>query len=80
MADETEPAVLPSEPCIERHVPGKAHDDYSQQDRAGDCKVSPPICWFQALENGPNLQADEDEGQDVQREHDCPPYGIGRYT
>ena len=37
---------------------------------AGDGEVSPPICCFQALENGPHLQADADEGQDVQREHD----------
>ena len=33
---------------------------------------------FQALENRPNLQADEDERQDVQREHDRLPHGICR--
>jgi hypothetical protein len=75
-----EPAVSPPEACIKGHVPDKAHDDHSQQDRAGDCKVSPSICWFQALENWPNLQADEDESQDVQREHDCLSHGIARYA
>jgi len=61
-------------------VPGEAHDDHGQQDRAGDGKVSRPVRCFQALKNWPNLQADEDERQDVQREHDRLPHGISGYA
>ena len=73
-----EPAVPPPDDGIEGHVPGEAHDDDGQQDRAGDGEVPPAVRGFQALENRPNLQADEDERQDVQREHDRLPHGIRR--
>ena len=43
-------------------------------------KISPPIRCFQALEDRANLQADEDEREDVQREHDRLPHGIRRYA
>ena len=33
---KTAPAVSPSDDCIEGHVPGEAHDDHGQEDRAGD--------------------------------------------
>jgi hypothetical protein len=52
---KTEPAVLSPDDCIEGHVPGEAHDDHGQQDRAANGEVSPPIRCCQALENGPNL-------------------------
>jgi hypothetical protein len=42
--------------------------NHAQEDSAGE--VSPPICSFQALENGPNLRAD----QDVQCEHNSLPH------
>ncbi len=71
-----EPAVSPPDERVERHVPGEAHDDHRQQDGTSDGEVPPSLGWFQALENRPNLQADEDEREDVQREHDRLPHGI----
>ena len=41
-------------------------------------EVLPSIRRFEALENRTDLQADEDERQDVQREHDGVPHGVGR--
>ena len=77
---EPEPAVAPPDDGIEGHVPGESHDDDRQQDRACNGEISLTVRSFQALENGSNLQADEDERQDVQREHDSFPYRVRWYA
>jgi hypothetical protein len=47
---------------------------------ASNSEVSPPVGCGKALEDWSNLQADENEGQDVQCEHDCLPHCIRGYA
>ena len=77
---KTAPAVSPSDDCIEGHVPGEAHDHHGQQDRDRHDDITPAVRCLQALENRANLQADENERQDVQHENDRLPHGVGRYA
>ena len=70
----------PPDDRVEGHVPREADNDDGQQNGSGDREVSPAVRCFEALQNRPDLQANEDERQDVQRENDGLPHGIGRYS
>ena len=75
---EPEPAMPPPDHGVERHVPRDAYDDHRHQDRGGHRDVVPAFGRLKALEDRPDLQADEDEREDVQREDDGLPHGVGR--
>ena len=77
---ETDPAMAPPDDSIEGHVPGEAHDDHRHQHCAGHREISRSIPCGQSFPNWPELEADENEGQDVEREHDRIPNGIRRDT
>jgi hypothetical protein len=75
---KAEPEVSPSEDCVEKHVPDKANDDQGKQDSASDNEVPATVRYINSFQDWPNLQADENERQDVQSEYHRLPYGICR--
>jgi hypothetical protein len=75
---EPETTVARPDDGIEGHVPGESHEDDGEEDGASDDEVAGALGRVKALENRPNLQADEDKREDVQREDDRLPHGICR--
>jgi hypothetical protein len=47
-------------------VPDDTHDDHGQKHYTGNAEISHSVRCFEALENRPNLQADEDERENGQ--------------
>ena len=73
-------AVTPAKRGVERHVPDDPHDDHREYHGAGDGKILNALRWVERLENGTNLEPDEDEGQHVEHEDDGVPHGKGRHA
>ena len=59
-------------------MPRDADDDHGHEHRAGDEEVSASKSRLDAVEDGTNLQTDEDEGEDVQHEHRRLPHRVRR--
>ena len=77
---KTTAALSPSDHGIKGHVPDEAHNDHSQEDGACYSEIAAAIACLQAFDNRANLQADEDERQDIQHENNRLPYGVCRYA
>src|ERR1051325_5175168 len=77
---ETSPTLSPTDRSIERHMPEEAHDDHGQEDGACYGEIAAASACWQALDDRADLQANEDERQDVQHENDRLPYRVCRYA
>jgi hypothetical protein len=75
---EAASSIPQSDDGVERHVPGDADDDHGEENRGGDKEVSAAEFRLDSVQDRADLQADEDERQDVQREHCGLPDGVRR--
>jgi hypothetical protein len=75
---KSKPTVSPSQYGTERHVPGDPHDDHGQQHCARHAKVMHDVVGCEVLDKRTDLQADEDEREDVESEDDRIPDCIAR--
>ena len=73
-------AVSPPDHGVERHVPDEPHGDDRGQHSRRHHQVAAPLGRVQGREDGANLQADENEREDVQREHHRVPDRVGLET
>jgi hypothetical protein len=60
--------VAPAHDGIKGHMPSEAHDNHRRKDCAGDTDVTDQFFAPKATKDGPDLQANGNEGQDVQCE------------
>ena len=72
--------IPPPDTALKDMCQAMSDEDDRQEDRDRHSEIPPAIRGFQAFENRANLQADENESQNVEHENDRLPHRVGRYA